>query len=283
MKTKRYELVEGYPGGPKVGTIVKHIDGNNYIGENSAFIINEELLKEWPRFWQDADRDKRTMTEKMQDFLDSSEGEECIKRFGEQLEAKDRQNKRDMERFERMVKHTGLDELMDKITHKYNSKTYEDREIKCGFYEPREELNDVVFKYFSEHGEETQVGTNMFMDTNYRLGKYLVGLMIGQGSYIKVQTYEDALMDDSMERLNIRLMQCRSGSGLNSYGYSFIQIGGMKGDSGDNVGSEKHWSGNYDEGETVVDCRGGECKRISKDELKQIIEQDIQEHGKNDR
>ena len=67
-------------------------------------------------------------------------------------------------------------------------------------------------------------------------------------------------------------MKCRSGKGLMSYGYNFLQIGGFKGQSNDNVKGEEMWDGDYSKGEVVLDCRKGKCVRISKTDLKEIIE-----------
>ena len=65
-------------------------------------------------------------------------------------------------------------------------------------------------------------------------------------------------------------MRCRSGNGLMSYGYSFIQIGGHVGDSNDDVKSSELWDGDYKKGDTAIDCRI-KCTKISKTELKKII------------
>jgi hypothetical protein len=74
-------------------------------------------------------------------------------------------------------------------------------------------------------------------------------------------------------KLNIRIMYCRSGDGLMSYGYSFIQIGGYKGQSHDDVKSEELWDGDYSNVNTVLDCRLGKCNRISKLDLENIIKE----------
>jgi hypothetical protein len=190
----RYELVQRYPGSPDVGTIVvpKQLvvwDGYEtmYESEDGHFTFFKELIEGFPEFWKDADRDKRTMSERMRDFLDSPEGQEAIERFGKEDVKAEAQAKRDYERFCRMVDHTGLENLIDKIVKKYNSDEYVKKEFRMG-YEPREVLKSQILKYFEKHGEETQLGVNIFMECNYRIGNYLVGIMYGQGSYIKIQT-----------------------------------------------------------------------------------------------
>lgn len=132
-------------------------------------------------------RDKRTMLEKVKDILDSPEGKETISLFAKKLDRQHRQKERNLERFTRMVEHTGLEQLIDRITTKYDSDEYNTREWKMGYYETREPLSGLVYDYFSEHGEETEEGSNDFMVGNFRIGSYVVGLMIGQGSYIMIQ------------------------------------------------------------------------------------------------
>ena len=83
---------------------------------------------------------------------------------------------------------------------------------------------------------------------------------------------ENLNISDVIKRLNIRLMYCRSGQGLMSYGYSFIQIGGYKGQSYDDVKREEIWDGDYSKGGVVLDCRNGKRERISKDDLRLIVE-----------
>jgi hypothetical protein len=199
---KRYELVKVYPGSPDVGTIVvpKQLvvwDGYEtmYESEDGHFTFFKELIEGFPEFWKDADRDKRTMSERMRDFLDSPEGQEAIERFGEEDAKAEAQAKRDYERFCRMVDHTGLENLIDKIVQKYNSDEYVKKEFRMG-YEPREVLKSQILEYFEKHGEETQLGVNIFMDCNYRIGKYFVGIMYGQGSYIKIQTENNVRLDE---------------------------------------------------------------------------------------
>lgn len=71
--------------------------------------------------------------------------------------------------------------------------------------------------------------------------------------------------------MDIKVMYCKSGEGLSSYGYSFIQIGGYVGQSNDDVKRDELWDGDYSKGDVVLDCRKGNCIKISKDKLKQIM------------
>ena len=87
----------------------------------------------------------------------------------------------------------------------------------------------------------------------------------------KPKNKEGIEISEIIKDLDIKVMYCRSGSGLMSYIYSFLQIGGVAGQSYDDVASEQIWDGDYKKGETVVDCRGIKCRRISKDELREII------------
>lgn len=84
-------------------------------------------------------------------------------------------------------------------------------------------------------------------------------------------TKQPLFIDGVIKRLNIKLMRCRSGQGLMSYNYSFLQIGGYVGQSNDDVKSDKLWDGDFSKGDVVLDCRKGKCVRSSKDVLKQIL------------
>jgi len=80
---------------------------------------------------------------------------------------------------------------------------------------------------------------------------------------------------DVIKKLNIRFMRCRSGQGLMSYSYSFLQIGGYAGQSYDEVRSEDIWNGDYSTVGTILDCRNGKCEKINKDKLREIIKQEM--------
>jgi len=83
---------------------------------------------------------------------------------------------------------------------------------------------------------------------------------------------DNATMNDIIKKLNIRVMYCRNGNGLMSYGYYFTQIGGFKGQTYDDVKTEVMWDGDYSKlGDSVIDCRNNNTKKITRDELKNII------------
>lgn len=85
-------------------------------------------------------------------------------------------------------------------------------------------------------------------------------------------------MQSAINDLNIRVMNCRSGDGLMSYGYSFLQIGGYVGQSHDDVKGSELWDGDYNgKFDAILDCRNGKCIRISQDSLKQIINNNHEE------
>jgi hypothetical protein len=89
------------------------------------------------------------------------------------------------------------------------------------------------------------------------------------------ETQENLNISDVIKRLNIRKMLCRSGDGLMSYGYSFLQIGGYKGQSFDDVKGEEVWDGDYTKLGVILDCRKGKCERITQDNLKKIIDDEL--------
>jgi hypothetical protein len=186
---KRLELVKVYPNSPEIGTIAEKVNGGfrilNKEGEVTGFTCGEDSFEDWSEFWKDADRDKRTMLERMQDFLDTEEGQQSLENFGKKLEKEELQGERDYERFCKMVEHTGLEALIEKLETKYDSDKYVHREYKLG-YQPREDLKYLLATYFEKNGEETE-GLNDFMEVSYKIGNYVVGIMYGQGSYVKIQ------------------------------------------------------------------------------------------------
>lgn len=81
------------------------------------------------------------------------------------------------------------------------------------------------------------------------------------------------------ERLNIQMCYCRSGQGLMSYGYNFVQIGGFIGQSNDLVKRHEPWDGNLKAGESILDYRSGKCVKLSRQEFIALIEKEYEKEG----
>lgn len=122
---------------------------------------------------------------KLMEFVESPEGKLAMDEQVLKWEKEDLQEERNYKRFCRLVEKNGLDNLVDKIKTYYNSDKYVNRERKLG-YEPREPLLDYLFTYSKEFGEENDEDLSIFTSEQYKVGKWLVGLAIGQGSFIYV-------------------------------------------------------------------------------------------------
>ena len=83
---------------------------------------------------------------------------------------------------------------------------------------------------------------------------------------LRFKVYEEVINE-----LEIKLMTCKSGTGLMSYGYSFIQIGGIAGSTGDDVKKEEIWDGDFTKGDKILDCRHGKCETIHREDLRGMI------------
>lgn len=126
------------------------------------------------------------MIENLKNFLDSPEGEKAMNNFEEIMSKESDQEKRNYERFCRLIHKNGLDVMINKINNHYLSDNYINREYEMGF-EPREPLNTYLLEYFEEFGEENHEDWGMFTCCQYQIDRWIVGLAVGQGSFIYVK------------------------------------------------------------------------------------------------
>jgi hypothetical protein len=124
---------------------------------------------------------------KMMDFLNSEEGEKSIKEFGEKMKREDDRRDRWIEKFKELAE-SDIDSALSKIIEKYDSDEYVKREYSLG-YEPRETLLWIAFGYASKYCKECtdEKYLNMFTDGAYYIGSYVIQVMNGQGSVIKIE------------------------------------------------------------------------------------------------
>ena len=79
--------------------------------------------------------------------------------------------------------------------------------------------------------------------------------------------------------LKVKVLTAKSGSGLMSYTYKIVQIGGFKGQSNDNIIAEDDVEFLADvselvesqKGVTFLDCRKGKCVKIKYDDFSKIV------------
>lgn len=127
----------------------------------------------------------------LRDFLDSPEGQESIRKFHDELEISERHRERWIEKFRNRAG-DDVDSLLEKIIDKYDSDKYVNREYKLG-YEPRESLLWVAMGYAGKYCEECvdEKYLNMFTGEAYYIGSYVIQVMHGQGSVIRIDKRED--------------------------------------------------------------------------------------------
>lgn len=131
-----------------------------------------------------------SLVERLREFLNTEEGRKSMEEFGKKLE-RDREFKdRWIERF-RSYSEDKLDFVLERIISKYGSDEYVGKEYSKG-YEPREELLCVAFNYAEKYCKpcEDEKYLNMFTGEAYYIGSYVIQVMHGQGSVIKIEKIE---------------------------------------------------------------------------------------------
>ena len=129
------------------------------------------------------------LAEKLKEFLDSPEGQESIERFVEEMEHRDSHRQRWRDRMWNRIKEN-IDVSIEHLLNWYESDKYRDREYKMR-YEPRERLLWVLLTVAEEYGKDCDEDTyetysNMFTGDMYILGSYVIQVMHGQGSVIRI-------------------------------------------------------------------------------------------------
>lgn len=126
---------------------------------------------------------------KLRDFLNSEEGKKSIEEFALKLRREDEHKERWVDRMWNRIK-DDIDGSIEHLLNWYESDKYRDREYKMG-YEPREQLLWVLLDVAQKHGrlcveKEVEIYANMFTGGMYGLGSYIIQVMNGQGSVIRI-------------------------------------------------------------------------------------------------
>jgi hypothetical protein len=126
------------------------------------------------------------MLENLKAFLETDEGKESIERWGEKLRRAEERKDRWAEKFKQRCE-SDIDGSIEKILAKYDSKEYRDKEYGKG-REPREDLLWVALEYAEKYCEECtdEKYLNMFTGSAYYIGSYVIQVMHGQGSVIRI-------------------------------------------------------------------------------------------------
>lgn len=129
------------------------------------------------------------MLDKLRAFLDTPEGKKSLEDFSNKLVREQEHRDRCMERMWNRIK-DNIDGSIEHLLNWYESDKYRDREYKMG-YEPREDLLWVLLDVAEKYGrectqEEVDIYANMFTGDMFVLGSYVIQVMNGQGSVIRI-------------------------------------------------------------------------------------------------
>jgi len=131
----------------------------------------------------------KEMLEKLVEFLESEEGQKRWEKFAEEMQREEEHETRWKNRMWDRIQND-IDASIEHLLHWYGSDKYRDREYKMR-YEPREKLLWVLLKVAEHHGsecseEEIDAYANPFTGEMYKLGSYIIQVMHGQGSVIRI-------------------------------------------------------------------------------------------------
>ena len=129
------------------------------------------------------------MLQELKDFLDTEEGKKSIEEFHLKLEREAEHKERWIERMWNRIQ-GDVDGSIEKLLTWYESDKYRDREYRIG-YEPREDLLWVLMGVAGKYGEECtdneiETYANMFTSDMRKIGSYVIQIMDGQGSVIRL-------------------------------------------------------------------------------------------------
>lgn len=136
------------------------------------------------------------------------------------LKRKDEIKAMQVERFKQKAE-SDLTGTMAKLLAKYNSKEYRDREMKLGHYDGREDLLWLAFEYARTYCVECDDDKylNDFTGEAYYIGNYVIQIMHGQGSCLRVDEIEGPILPNKRERL-VQMIESRILSEYTKHGKS---------------------------------------------------------------
>ena len=140
----------------------------------------------------------KSMVEKLREFLNSEGGKKSIKEFGNKMRREEECKDRWIEKFKKLAE-PDINFYLEKLIKKYDSDEYVRREYALG-YEPRESLLWIALGYAKKYCKECEDEKylNTFTGEAYYIGSYVIQVMHGQGSVIKIEKIE---LDDKNSSL----------------------------------------------------------------------------------
>ena len=128
----------------------------------------------------------KSMVEKWREFLNTEEGKKSIEEFGNKMRREEERKDRWIEKFKKLAE-PDIDSYLEKLIKKYDSDEYVRREYALG-YEPRESLLWIALEYAKKYCKECEDEKylNTFTGEAYYIGSYVIQVMHGQGSVIRI-------------------------------------------------------------------------------------------------
>jgi len=122
----------------------------------------------------------------LKEHLETEEGKESIRKFVQKMGADQKVRNRWIEKF-RVRCESDLDGALEKLTKKYYSEEYRNREHKMNV-EPREPLLWLMWDYAQLYCKQCKDKRyyNMFTADAYYIGSYVISIMHGQGSVLAI-------------------------------------------------------------------------------------------------
>lgn len=143
-------------------------------------------------------------------WFESEEGKQSIERSKEQDRQAKAHQERWIKRFKVWVDKNSADAALEKLMGWYYSDKYRDREYKMGF-EPREDLIWLAWEYTKKYGSrcDDEKYFNMFTWDAFYLGTYVIQLMNGQGSVIRIDKVKDKVVRRSKKERILEAIESR--------------------------------------------------------------------------
>ena len=132
----------------------------------------------------------KSIVEKLSEFLNTEEGRKSIEEFGNKMRRDEERHDRWVEKFRELAE-SDIDACLERLIEKYDSDEYVRREYSLG-YEPRESLLWIALEYAKKYCKECEDEKylNTFTGEAYYIGSYVIQVMHGQGSVIKIEKIE---------------------------------------------------------------------------------------------
>jgi hypothetical protein len=119
-------------------------------------------------------------------WFESEDGKASLEKSRLENERRKAHEERWIEKFKKLAE-PDMDAALEKLISKYNSDKYVQKEYDLG-YEPREDLLWVAFDYAIKYCKECDDDKylNDFTGAAYYIGSYVIQVMHGQGSVIRI-------------------------------------------------------------------------------------------------